>query len=300
MRGLGVVGQCGLRASAHAAQAQRAFGGVNQQAAKGCAGGGQVDDLGLEGPHFQQVVDRQLQCAALVGLGGEGRRAGDAHRSRCAQGLVECGQVGARRYQPEVLAGKAQALHDGLGHRHLLGQRAAVVGGFFVGHQHPDLVRALGKSAEPEVQAHAGGVPQGHRQHPGWHAVQGSSLVAGRTTTQGGADSRSRHAGRPAAGGAAQRFNHPGTGLLAVQQQRRLTSTGLGIGRQHRAQLPALVRGPGVGKAHRAAGAHRAARAAAHAQMRFDDNAAALARGRRRRGQPGDRASALAGELALE
>ena len=61
--------------------------------------------------------------------------------------------------------------------------------------------------------------------------------------------------------------------FLAVDQQCGLFAAAMAVSRQHGAQAFALVHRVGVGEAHRATGAHRAASAAAHAQVRLDDDA---------------------------
>jgi hypothetical protein len=116
-----------------------------------------------------------------------------------------------------------------------------------------------------------------------------------------GSEGRAGQSAAPvAAGGAAQVVDQPGAGAFTVQQQRGIPAASAGIGLQQGAQPLALVRRPGVGERHGAAGAHRAAGAAAHAQVRVDHHAATLPRRRAGCRCAGHRAAVLAGALALQ
>ena len=176
-------------------------------------------------------------------------------------------------------AGIAQPGQDGLRHCHLRLQSAAVVGRLLVSQQHPDLAGALGDGRQPQLDAEAGGVPDGDRQHPRRHAV--------------------RRVGAPAQPrGTAKLVDRGLAGGLAVNQQRGVAAAGSAVGVEHGADALALVDRPGVGEGHRAARANGAAGATADAQVRLDEHAAALRRNRHRTG-PGP-ASGLALQLALE
>ena len=180
-------------------------------------------------------------------------------------------------------AGIAQPGEDGLGHCHLRRQRDAVVGRLLVSQQHPDLAGALGDGRQPQLDADAGGVPDGDRQHPRRHAV--------------------RRVGAPAQPrGAAKLVDRGLAGGLAVNQQRGVVAAGSAVGVEHGADALALVDRPGVGEGHRTARTDRAASAAADAQMRLDEDAATCGGSRcrhRHRDHPGP-ASGLALQLALE
>ncbi len=80
-------------------------------------------------------------------------------------------------------------------------------------------------------------------------------------------------------------------------QQRGVAPAGMGVGGEQGAKALALVDGAGIGEAQRAARAHRAARAAAHAQVRLDDDAAA---GGSDHGVVGAAVALLARRLALQ
>ena len=280
LRPVGVVGQRAGRAGAHARQAQRALLRVDHQAAPGRARRRQRQRLGQpagQRRHRQQMVERQLQRAAFLGLRHGLGRAGHAHRRRSAQRQVQRRQVArvAHVDRAQMRAAETQAGHQRLAHRHLLGQCRAVLGRLFVGHQHPDLAGALRQRHQPQVQADAGGVPHGHRQHPRRQAVHASV----------------------GAGGAAQRVDQALARAFAVDQQGRVLATGAPIAGQQRAHAPTLVLRAGRRETQCAAGAHGGAGTAAHAQVGVDDDAAALAArvGHGRRG-----AMRLGAGLALE
>ena len=113
LRPVGVVGQRALGAGADAAQAQRALGGVDQQAAERRAGAPAARSSSAAARRLrEQVVERQVQRGALVGLHRErGRLRRRPGAARHAQRGVERGQVAriARLDQAQVLAREAEA-----------------------------------------------------------------------------------------------------------------------------------------------------------------------------------------------
>ena len=145
-------------------------------------------------------------------------------------------------------AAVAQPAQDGLGHVHLRLQGLAVLGRLFIGQQHPDLRRAVSDGRQPQLQPHRRGVPQRQRQHTGRHAL--------------------RIGIEP--GGAAQVAQQSRASLLAVQQQRGVFATRTGIGAEQGFEPGALLVGARVAVAQGAGRAHRAAGAAADAQLRVD------------------------------
>ena len=118
---------------------------------------------------------------------------------------------------------------------------------FFVGHQHGHLAGAQGDGAQPQVNADAGGVPQGLRDHAGRHALQLAQLR-----------------------GAAQCLDGFLAAALAVKQQAGVAPARFGIGAQQGFQAHALFAGARVGIGQRTGRANRGAGAAAHAQIRVD------------------------------
>jgi hypothetical protein len=106
--------------------------------------------------------------------------------------------------------------------------------------------------AAAEIDADRRRVPDLERQDARRHAVQA------------GIDARR----------AAERLDHTGPRLLAVDQQRRIAPAGARIGREHGADARAELVRARRGVRQRAARAHRRARAAADAQVRLDDDAA--------------------------
>ena len=111
-----------------------------------------------------------------------------------------------------------------------------------------------------------------------------------------------RHAvqGRIDARGAAEFADQPGAGAFAVQQQRGVSAAGAAVGREQGAQALAVVDGARRGVGQGPARAHRGARAAAHAQVRLDDDAAALPAGLRRGRRDLRRRAHAAAALALQ
>ena len=95
-------------------------------------------------------------------------------------------------------------------------------------------------------------MPQRHRQHPGRHTTRAVAPVALKLRS------------------AAQFPKQPRPALLAVQQHGCVFATATGIGGEQGLEPDALLAGTRVAKAQCAAGAHRAAGTAAHAQLRVD------------------------------
>ena len=286
---LGVVLQGTGRAGADAAQAQGAGIGIHHHAAQR-RGGGQGDGVALRGGLrlqsagglLYQVIQRQLQGGALARLDGKAGRFGHALSSGRGQGGIQLGQIAgiAHFQQAQVLAAVAQAGQDGLGHVHLGAHGAAVLGGFGPGHQHPHLRGSVGQGRQPHLQPHRGGVPQRHRNHPCWQATQAAVIGLGWLASPQAGDAGHRPGWLLARwhqrGGAAQLVEQGRPGLLAVEQQRRLLATRLGVGGQQGVQLAALVGRARIGVAQRPGGAHRGAGAAAHAQVGVDLDLLAL------------------------
>jgi hypothetical protein len=148
-------------------------------------------------------VARLSACAAKRPAAA---RPAPARPQRASSGQVA--RIAGLDQQAQVLAVVAQARQDGLRRRHLLCQRLAVFGGFFVGEQHPHLARALGDGGQPQVHADAGRVPHRHRQHARRQALQAAVACA-----QAGA--------RPSSS------DQPRAGAFAVQQQRGVAAAGM-------------------------------------------------------------------------
>ena len=131
---------------------------------------------------------------------------------------------------------------DGLRHLHLLSQACQVSRRFFLSHQHGHLACAQRDGAQPHIDAEAGGVPQGLRDHAGGHALNQAALSS-----------------------AAQRVDRFLAAALAVKQQAGITPAGLGVGAEQSFQAHALFAGAGVGVGQCAGGADRGAGAATDA-----------------------------------
>ena len=143
--------------------------------------------------------------------------------------------------------GVAQTIEQALRHSHLLHERGAVLRCFFMGEQHHDLACAIGHGREPQLHAHTGGVPQGHRHHAGGHALHDAQLRS-----------------------SAQLVEQGLAFVLAVQQQGGVPPTRGLVGRQQGADLGTLLCRAWVSVGQCARGASRGASAAAHAQIGVD------------------------------
>ena len=148
---------------------------------------------------------------------------------------------------------KAQPRQQSLGLGHLLLQDLQVLRRFLGSAHHPDRRGAVGQGREPHIQPRAGAVPEGMRY-----------------------DARRQALGNAQLGGPPQFVDHRQAALLAVQQQHGVGATGLGIGRQQGFQPQALLGRLGIGVAQSAAGTHRGAGTATHAQVRVDLDLLAL------------------------
>ena len=139
----------------------------------------------------------------------------------------------------------AQTVQNGLRHAHLLCQAIQVCGCFFIGDEHRHLRSAKCYRTHPQVDAHAGRVPQSQRHHIGGDAVDVFSQP----------------------GGAPQRLNTLLAAALAMQQHHRVQTTGLHVSRKHGFKTHALLTGTRVRVGQRARGAHSGASSAADTQV---------------------------------
>ena len=145
--------------------------------------------------------------------------------------------------------GIAQTVEDALRHRHLLGQCGFVLRRFLFGQQHQDLTRPISHGRQPDLQAQAGGVPQGHGHQAGGQALHHLEL-------------------RAAAHFVDQLLALP----LAVQQQRGIAASCGLVGLQQGPDFCALLGCARVGISERPGRTGRGARPTAHAQVGVDDD----------------------------
>ena len=134
-------GRSGLSASAASGQAPTHdrhsvhLAGVDDNRAERRARLRQRDLVGCGRRLREQMVDRQIERRALVGLHAEARRRRTA-AAGATRNAASSAATSRRIDKPHVVAAVAQPRQDRVRQRRLLRQRHAVLGRLFVGEQH--------------------------------------------------------------------------------------------------------------------------------------------------------------------
>ena len=142
----------------------------------GRAGGGSAIASAARGACASRWSSARSSVARLSACTANGAgRATPCAGARCSAASSAARSRASRACeQPQVLAGDSPGpLRIACATAICSASACAVLGRFLVGHQHPDLAGAVGDGRQPEVDADAGGVPHGHRQHARRHAVHG-------------------------------------------------------------------------------------------------------------------------------